>query len=331
MTVQHAPRVLYHARGDRESGDARAGDAGRQCLMHTLRRRGLAAEVEGGAPPYPFRLRWKAGRTKRASVIVCSRSPHILERCLTSLDERTAYPLREVVVVQHLDGEPSALQSVIARHAAKRVPYSGPFDFSHMNNLGVQAAEGEILVFLNDDTELLDPSWLDRLVAQVERDDVGVAGARLDYPSGALQHGGVAIGIGMGCGHIGRYTRTAPRHWPWLEMTRDVSAVTGACLAMRAALFREMGGFSKSFPVNYGDIDLCLRVREAGYRVICEAGAAIRHYECQTRRGVVTAEERDRWKDRWGKLLAAGDPFYSPNLTLEREDLSLRGPFEGTE
>ena len=218
------------------------------------------------------------------------------------------------------------MQAVIARHGAKHVPYTGPFDFARMNNLGAQAAEGEILVFLNDDTELLEPSWLDRLVAQVERADVGVAGARLLYPSGTLQHGGVAIGIGGGCGHIGRHTHISPRHWPWLEVTRDVSAVTGACLAIRAPLFHELGGFAEAFPVNYNDIDLCLRARIAGYRVIYEAGATIRHYECQSRPGVVTSEERDRWHDRWAKLAESGDPFYNPNLTQEQEDLSLRDP-----
>jgi O-antigen biosynthesis protein len=325
-TVQHVPRVLYHSRSSREARATRTGAAGLQCLAQALHRRRLAAEVEGGPPPHAFRLRWKSSQTKLASVIVCSRTPHLLERCLTSLDKRTGYPKREVIVVHHLGGEASALEAVIARHAAKHVPYSGPFDFSRMNNLGAQAADGEILVFLNDDTEMLEPSWLDRLVAQVERADVGIAGARLLYPSGTLQHGGVAIGIGGGCGHIGRHTRNAPEHWPWLEVTRDVSAVTGACLALRASLFRELGGFSEAFPVNYNDIDLCLRVRNAGYRVIYEAGAILRHYECQTRPGVVTLEEHDRWYERWAKQIEAGDSFYNPNLTHEQEDLSLGYP-----
>ena len=325
-TVQHVPRVLYHWRRSRESSGTQTGPAGLQCLAHALHRRRLAAEVEGGPSPHAFRLRWKSSQTKRASVIICSRTPHLLERCLTSFDERTAYPKREIIVVHHLGGEASELQAVIARHAAKRVPYSGPFDFSRMNNLGAQAAEGEILVFLNDDTELLEPSWLERLVAQVERADVGVAGARLLYPSGTLQHGGVVIGIGGGCGHVGRHTRNAPPHWPWLEATRDVSAVTGACLAMRASLFRELGGFAEAFPVNYNDIDLCLRARNAGYRVIYEAGATLRHYECQSRPGVVTLQEHDRWYDRWAKQIESGDPFYNPNLTQEQEDLSLRNP-----
>jgi len=144
------------------------------------------------------------------------------------------------------------------------------------------------------------------------------------FPSGTLQHAGVAIGISDGCGHIGRGAITAP-HWPWLQMTRDVAAVTGACLAIGTSLFRELGGFAAEFPINYNDIDLCLRVRKAGYRVVCDTGAVLRHYECQTRRrGIVTLRERESWYDRWGELIEAGDPFYSPHLTKEREDLSLR-------
>lgn len=106
-------------------------------------------------------------------------------------------------------------------------------------------------------------------------------------------------------------------------MTRDVAAVTGACLAIRRALFRDLGGFAEEFPINYNDIDLCLRIRAAGYRVVYDAGAVLRHHECQTRRGEVSFEERERWYTRWHEVIEAGDPFYSPHLTHDREDLSL--------
>jgi GT2 family glycosyltransferase len=107
-------------------------------------------------------------------------------------------------------------------------------------------------------------------------------------------------------------------------MTRDVSAVTGACLAIRRELFEELGGFSEVFPVNYNDVDLCLRVREAGYRVVCDTGAVLRHYECQSRRGEVTFQERELWYARWGDAIDAWDPFYNANLAREREGVSLR-------
>lgn len=321
--VEHVPRILYSRRDVRDT-DAQEQDAARRSLLAAVDRRGLAVEVAAGPRPATLRPHWKASGTALVTIIICSRSPQLLERCLGSMAERTAYPNREIIVVQHLDGGKRGLERVIGRYGATRIPYSGPFHFSRMNNLAAGKAQGDILVFLNDDTEILDPSWLERLVGQVERPDVGIAGACLLYPSGRLQHGGVAIGVGDGCAHIGRDSAEPVPHWPWLDLTRDLSAVTGACLAVRASVFREVGGFPEEFPVNYNDIDLCLRVREAGYRVIYEAGAVLRHYECQSRVGVVSGKERHNWCERWGALMDRGDPFYSQNLTQDREDLSFR-------
>jgi hypothetical protein len=247
----------------------------------------------------------------------------LLEQCLTSVEARTRYPHRETIVVQHLGANGEALRRVIEKHKARRIPHAGPFHFSLLNNLGARAAKGEVLVFLNDDVSPLEPSWLERLVAQVERPDVGVAGARLVYPSGSLQHAGIAVGVGDGCAHIGRSAPTLA-HWPWLHQTRDVAAVTGACLAICTSLFRELGGFDDAFPLNFNDTDLCLRVRAAGLRVIYDAGVFLRHTEGQTRPVGVTLEERMSWLGRWLEVIDFGDPFYSPHLTRDREDLSLR-------
>jgi GT2 family glycosyltransferase len=178
------------------------------------------------------------------------------------------------------------------------------------------------LVFLNDDVEPLVDSWLSDLVGQVQRSDIGAAGARLLYPSGTIQHAGITIGIGDGCGHVGRGTYYR-RYWPWLDATRNVSAVTGACLAVRKQVFVEVGGFDDLFPMNYNDVDLCLRILRSGYRIVCESAAVLRHYECQTRRGGVALPERQQWYTCWADEVDRGDPFYSPNLTRMGEDASL--------
>ena len=294
--VRHVPAVLYHRRGNGSDPAAVAPGSDR-------------VRLESGEP--------------LVSIVICSRSAKLLERCLCGLEQQTDYPRREVVIVEHLTGKPAGMERVLSRRMLKRVRYEGVFDFSLMSNLGAEAATGEILVFLNDDVRPLASSWLTKLVAQAQRPQVGVVGARLLYPSGSLQHGGIAIGIGDGCGHPGRGTFECA-NWKWLNTTRDVSAVTGACLAIRRELFEELGGFDQRFPVNYNDADLCLRAAEAGYRVIYEAGAVLRHDECQSRPGRVTYSERQRWFERWGDLIERGDPFYSPNLTRVREDASLR-------
>jgi GT2 family glycosyltransferase len=178
---------------------------------------------------------------------------------------------------------------------------------------------------LNDDVVPLDSEWLDAMLAHANRREVGAVGAKLLYGSGAIQHAGMVIGIMEGSGHLHRHTFGSP-YWNWLPFTRNVSAVTGACLAMRASVFEELGGFDESFPVNYNDVDLCLRARQAGYDVVVEPAALLRHDECQSRQAGVRLEERYAFEQRWAACLERGDPFYSPHLSRTREDAGLELP-----
>lgn len=319
--VRHIPRVLYHRRMRAEPDEAHA--AGKAALEDTVRRRGWNASVEDGGLPGQYRLRWRLASQPLVSVVICSRNARQLDRCLRAIQSHTDYAQRQVVVVQHVVGNQNAMDRLLQRYGVKPVRYEGAFNFSRMNNLGAKAADGEILVFLNDDVDPLVATWLGDLAAQAQRPEVGIVGAKLLYPGGSLQHAGVAIGIQDGCGHPGRGMYTA-RHWPWMGLTRDVSAVTGACMATRKQVFEELGGFDDHFPVNYNDIDLCLRARQAGYGVVFESGAVLTHFECQTRgREKVGFTERARWLRRWFPQMAQGDPFYSPHLTHVGEDLSL--------
>ncbi len=317
---RHVPRILYHRRAEVQSD---AHDAGKRALAEAVARRGWLADVEDGPSPSTYRLR--RGRTggPLVSLIVCSRQAPLLRRCLRAISRRTSYAPREIVVVEHVDGTGSRMEGFLKAAGCVRVPYEGPFNFAAMSNLGARAAQGEILVFLNDDVEPVAADWLERLVAQACREEVAVVGAKLLYPSGLVQHAGVAIGIMDGVGHPGRGQACTP-YWKWLDMTRNVSAVTGACLAVRRRVFEELGGFDAAFPVNYNDIDFCLRARQSGYAVVYEAAAVLRHQEARSRRPVVRHVERERFFDRWGRVLTAGDPYYSPNLTRDREDASLR-------
>jgi GT2 family glycosyltransferase len=322
-SVGHIPLVLYHSRGQTERS-APAQNAARRALEDAVRRRKLDAAVEDGPVTGSFRLRRHVRNQSLVSIIICSRTADLLDRCLRSLDQRTDYRRPQVVVVQHLDGsDGAAMKVVLSRYDVKCIPYEGAFHFSRMCNAGAKAAEGEVFVFLNDDVEPLVPSWLSDLVAQAGRPEVGVVGGKLLYPSGSLQHGGIAIGIGDGCAHPGRGSYGS-RYWPWLDLTRNVSAVTGACFAIHRQVFCELRGFDEQFPVNYNDTDLCLRAIRAGYRVVYEPLAVLRHRECHTRRGGVGFAERERWYARWADDLDSGDPFYNPNLTRIGEDLALR-------
>lgn len=327
--VRHIPRILYHWR--KHPGSTALSNtakpythtAGFAALANAVQRRQWAADVADGPVANSYRVRWHNSADWKASLIIVSRNPRLLAKCLSAIERHTAYANRELIIVHHKNGDQDAeMEQLLERTPATRLVYFGEFNFSTINNLGAGSATGQALIFLNDDVEPLDDGWLDELMAHVERPDVAIAGARLLYPRGAIQHAGLAVGIMQGAGHIYRDT-FGSEWWKWLPFTRDVAAVTGACLAIRHTVFQELGGFDPDFPVNYNDADLCLRARQLGYRVVFEPAARLRHSECQTRTPGVRFEERERWEERWGEFLARGDPFYSAWLTKVRENCSL--------
>ena len=250
----------------------------------------------------------------RASIIICSRNPDRLARCLkalrSTLDER-----HEIIVVAHeID-----LSSI---GATKIVPYRGAFHFGVMNQLGVEASTGDALCFLNDDVFPITPDWLEHMLAQTARPDVGIVGALLLYPDKTIQHAGVVVDRWHPA-HIGRFQKDSAL-WPWLRMTRDVSAVTGACLAIRRSTWNDLGGFDPQFPVNYNDIDLCLRAAARGYRILIEAEAVLIHEEARTRVAVVRPEEAEKFDARWGEVTDRPDRFFNPQFSKEDETIRLR-------
>ena len=193
-----------------------------------------------------------------------------------------------------------------------------------MNNLAASQAASPYLLFMNDDVVVHEPGWDAGLAATLSRPEIGVAGAILEYPDGAIQHAGVVVGMGDAAGHCGRFQSTS-KLWPWLRMSRDVSAVTGAMLAIRTDLFRQIGGFDEAFPINYNDVDLCLRVRKAGLQVVCLNLGKIIHRESQTRIAGTRYQEREALYRRWSAILATPDDFYSPHLApTERIALNLQ-------
>ena len=160
-----------------------------------------------------------------------------------------------------------------------------------MNNLAAAELSNRYLLFLNDDVVVQSDHWLEKLCAPFLRPEVGIVGALLRYPDGTLQHSGVVMGIGDGVGHSGRYQMGSP-FWPWLEVTRNVSAVTGACLAIRRAVFEQVGGFDSRFYNNYNDVDLCLRVQNLGLEVVLNCDVQLCHEEGKTRRTGTSFRER---------------------------------------
>ena len=299
--VARVPRVLWHL-----LDGARHGDWNGEAARAALEQRTAPANV-------------------RASIVVCSRRANLLDECLSSL-RRTIHPKHEVVVVAHqIDGS-ADLRAVAERHGAKTVIYEAAFHFGRMNQSGVAASSGDVVVLLNDDVQPIESGWLEAMIAQAVRPDAGIVGALLFYPGGAIQHAGIVFGSSNVPAHAGRFGREW-LYWPWLKMTREVSAVTGACMAMRRPVWDDLGGFDPHFPVNYNDVDLCLRAAELGYRVILETGAKLIHKEAQTRTPVVRARERELFWEKWQRLRDAPDPYFNPQLDTPDEKIGLRQPW----
>jgi len=318
-TVAHIPQVAVSERPAENSPDQ-----DQRALGASLERQNCVATVErvgNGA----VRVHRKVIGNPLVTLIVCSRNANLLDRCLRSIDRNTTYSRREILVVHHCydAANDGAINGVLDRAQCTSVQYGGDFNFAAMNNRGAESANGEILVFLNDDVRPLAARWLEALVVQAQRAEVGIAGAQLLYPSGLIQHASIAIGMMDGTGHPGRNS-TGDGFWNWNSHARNVTAVTGACLAIRREVFAQLDGFDCGFPSNYNDVDLCLRAREAGFEVIYEPAARLEHEECATRPPGVRWQERERFQDRWGRLLEKGDPYYSRHLARNREDCSLR-------
>lgn len=336
--IAHVPAVLYRWRTHAESTGHAKQDAvmaaTRGALQRHLDRLGTGARVRDGAWFNQFRIDWPASDGLILIVIPTKNGRALLETAVRSI-ERTAGDARyRLVVIDHESDDPatrSYLEEIAARHVV--MPYAGPFNFSRMNNLAVQqhGGDAEFVLFLNNDIEATETGWLDRLRALAHRREVGAVGALLMYVDRRVQHAGVVIGFNNSADHAMRLQdvyldESGRRNLGYncaLTSVRDYSAVTAACLMMRRGVYEEVGGFDETFGIGFNDTDLCLRVRDAGYRVLYDGDTVLYHYESATRsqtKQVFHPEDTQRMIGRWAAMLRDGDPFYNPNLSLKTQD-----------
>jgi GT2 family glycosyltransferase len=323
---RHLPSVLYHWRRHKGStaqspaAKPYAHEAGHRAIREYLDQLGHPAEVEDGIGPNTHQVRWRPPPEIRRSIIVPSRTPALLKRCLERLRATTADSNPEIVVVHHLNSskQDRGIKALAELHNCRRIVYAGDFNYSRMCNLGARAATGDCLVFINDDAWPVEASWLDRIAGHLGRPHVGVVGALLRYPDGAIQHAGIALGMLNATGHIGRFLFDS-HLFPWINYSRDVSAVSGACLGIRRDVFERCGGFDTDFPQNFNDVDLCLRVRETGLAVIVDRTLELIHIERATRPNRQTSHERLLFLNRWRSRVLDPDPYLSPHLSLDSE------------
>lgn len=341
--IRHIPRVLYHWRSIPESSAAHfqskgyAQDAGLRAIREALQRRGEDALVEPvGGLSGRYCVRYRLQGRPLVSIIIPTRDlSALLENCLKSIFNKTAYDRFEVIIVDNGSQERETLD-LFRRWTESEpdrfriVPFPIPFNFPALINEGVRNAGGDLVLLLNNDIEVVSEDWLTEMGAQAMRLRVGAVGAKLLYPDNTVQHGGVVLGIGGIAGHSHKYfSDERSGYFDRLRITANYAAVTAACLMIKKERLLDVGGFDEALPVAFNDVDFCIRLLKAGYYNLCLTHLKIYHHESKTRGPEDTIEKQTRFRGeidlmeaRWGSLLR-NDPFYSPHLTRYREDYSI--------
>lgn len=337
----HLPQVLYYWRVHAASTSGGTGakpyvvQAAQKAVRDHLAATGRKGEVEEGKFSGLCHVRWQLPDPQPLVSILIPNKDHTddLEKCLHSLYARTNYDRFEVIVIENNSTEQKTrdyYKTLPQRYEDCRVvEYQGGFNFSAINNFGRKAAKGDFLLLLNNDVEILSHDWLGEMVAEASQPGVAACGAMLYYPDDTIQHAGVITGLGGYAGHSHKYhRRDASGYMFRLATVQDYSAVTAACLLVRAEVYDALNGLDEEFTVAFNDVDFCLRIREAGWRIVWTPYAELYHYESKSRGSdevdpVKKARfdaERARLYARHGRENILHDPYYNPSLSLDYED-----------
>jgi GT2 family glycosyltransferase len=326
--IYHIPKVLYHwrmaATSFASSSDVKpyAHEAGRRALNEHVRRRRIPGEGVSGKWPAYYRIRFKLEGADKVSIVIPTfAGTDTLMACIRSIEEKTAYRNYEIIVVENGGLNPGTKQYLLSK-PHRVISTDEPLNIPGLINRGAAQATGAYLLLLHDDVEVISSDWVTSMLGFCCLPGVGAAGAKLLYRTGRLQHIGVVLGLNGLAGHPLRGLDAGARGYlDPSEIIRNCSAVSGACMMVRRELFEKMGGFDEHLPSAYNDIDFCLKLREAGYRIVWTPDAQLYHDE--PLRPQVNGREAKYFKDRWDKVLK-NDPYYNPNLTLRYEDLGYR-------
>lgn len=341
--IVHIPQILYFWRASAQSTASNVAvkpytlDAAKRALAAHLARVGLNGKVTDGRIPSTYRIRYRIQGKPLVSILIPNMDHiDVLSKCVESVETRSTYTNFEILIIENNSRQEATFEYY--RQITQKYPnirvirWEGTFNFSAINNFGIAEMKGDYCILLNNDIEILTPSWIEEMLMFVQRPDVGAAGMMLYYPDNTVQHAGVILGIGGIAGHSHKYfKRGSFGYMSRMAIAQDLSAVTAACMMVKSAVLREVGGLDESLAVAFNDVDLCLKIRKAGYLIVFTPFAEAYHYESKSRGAENTPEkvarfnrEIDRFREKWGKELDAGDPYYNPHLSLEFEDFRLK-------
>lgn len=338
--IGHIPRILYHWRVHEQSTaqDVKAKtyvlDAGKYALSKHLANASYSGRVLDGLFPTSYRIQYELLSQPLVSIIIPNKD-HVedLKKCIDSICERTFYSNYEILIVENNSTEPSifAYYAQLKKHKHIRIlTWESEFNYSAINNFAVRQAKGDVLVLLNNDIEIITGRWIEEMLMYAQRTDIGAVGAKLYYPNNTIQHAGVIVGIGSVAGHSHKYyDRDDDGYFGRLKVVQNMSAVTAACLMVEKRKYEEVSGLDEGYQVAFNDVDFCMKLNEKGYRNLFTPYAEMIHYESLSRGGEDSPEkiarfqsEIQRFEERWGLWLE--DPCYNRNLSITKEDFSLR-------
>ena len=319
--IAHVPDVLYTWR--KVPGSAALSTeakpwayvAGKRTLEDAARRRGFEATVDDGPFLGSYSMHRRLPDAATVTILIPTRDrPDLLRRCIDSIRKRSTYRNYSICVVDN-DSRLPETHAFLTTAGVRVVPAPGPFNYSKIVNAGVAASDSEYIILLNNDTSVLSPGWIEALLEQAMVDDVATVGARLLFPDGRPQHEGITVDGGPG---LGPFNLKVPR--AFLDLTvnmpvpREVSAVTAACMMVRASTWRKLGGFDERLAVSYNDVDFCLRALEAGYRNIYTPRAELEHAESASRGPLHPPEEQALFEARWTQGNGHRDRYTTPHV-----------------
>lgn len=346
--IVHVPKLLYYWRSHAGSVAADIGaksyaiEAAKGAVAAHLREQGYKNFEITSTKAFEtiFQIKYEIQGSPRVSIVIPNKD-HIedLRRCITSIVEKSTYDNYEIIVVENNSTTEEIFdyyKQIQENPNIRVITYEGAFNYSKINNFGVSQTQGDYILLLNNDTQVITLDWIEELLMYAQRSDVGAVGAKLFYEDRTIQHAGVVLGLGQhrtaGHSHY-RVSSNNLGYMGRLCYAQNVMAVTGACLMMRKEVFDKLGGLDESFAVSLNDVDLCVRAWKAGYINVFTPFAELYHFESVSRGLDDQGEKAERYNKeseafrlKWKEVLEAGDPYYNPNFSLDRSDFALKLP-----
>lgn len=324
QNIYHIPKILYHWRSINGSvafsHDAKGNihDLQKEAVERHFERLKINAKVEKSSIPHRLKIvPFLKENYPLVSIIIPTKdAPELIRKCLKSIFEITSYPNFELIIIDNKTTNKESLE-ILNRYDLKIVNFNEKFNFSKANNLGVKNSNGDYIIFLNNDIEIIEHDWIQQMLFFAEQPEIGAVGPLLTYSDDKVQHAGVVLGFNEIADHVLRNVNSSDDgYFGSLSVSREVSAVTAACLMMRKSLFMGIGQFNELYEIIYQDVDLCMKIREQGFSIIYTPNCRLIHHESKTRGDKFNFEDKYLFLDLWEDILQKGDPFYNNNFKL---------------